>query len=239
MSEQQTTRNTFTEDGRLLQAEFAIKNVSEAGTIAGMVCTDGVILLGINLTPSATIEKVYQINEKTYSVVSGIFSDALRLIKFARLECANARETTGLYPKVSILCDKISMEKQSYTQMAGARPFGVSFLFSGYENGEYVLYSTDPSGTVNRWRACCFGLDSDAINGGLRNDLPEAEYTVEEGILNLLRIMGKAKEWGNDTAERMEVLLFSEGGARMMKIDEIKNIIKLVEDERIKALSQQ
>lgn len=232
MNGQQISRNTFTDDGRLLQAEFAIKNVSEAGTIAGLVCTNGVILLGINPTKSTTVEKIYRINENTFSAVSGIFGDALRLIKFSRLESANIKETIGVCPKISVLCDSIAREKQKYTQMVKARPFGVSFLFSGYEDGEYVLYSTDPSGTINRWKACCFGMDSDSINGGLRNDLPDGEMSLETGLVNLLKIVGKAKEWSSDSAEKMEILLFSEHGPKMMDVEEIKAIIQSIEEER-------
>lgn len=233
MSEQQISRNTFTDDGRLLQAEFAIKNVSEAGTIAGLVCTDGVVLLGINPEKSTTVEKIYQINEKTFLAVSGIFSDALRLIKFSRLESANIKETIGLCPKISVLCNSIAREKQKYTQMVKARPFGVSFLLSGYEGNEYVLYSTDPSGTINRWKACCFGMDSDSINGGLRNDLPGDGMSLEAGVVNLLKIVGKAREWSSDSADKMEVLLFSEHGSRMMSVEEIKAVIGSIEKERM------
>lgn len=233
MNEQQINRNTFTDDGRLLQAEFAIKNVSKAGTIAGLVCTDGVILLGINPFKATTSEKIYQISEKVFLAVSGIFGDALRLIKFSRLECAKIKEIIGTYPKVSVLCNSISKEKQKYTQMVGARPFGVSFLFSGCEDNRYVLYSTDPSGTINRWKACCFGMDSDSINGGLRNDLPDDGMSLETGVVSLLRIIGKAREWSSDSAERMEILLFSENRSRMMGTEEIRAIIESIEEKKL------
>lgn len=233
MGDKQTTRNIFSSDGRLLHAELAFKNVGEAGTVAGLVCTDGIVIIGINHTKSLTIEKIYKINDETYACVAGIFSDALRLIKYARLKSANIYELTGSVPKISVLCENIAKEKQLYTQLEDARPFGVAFLYSGYEEGGYVLYSTDPSGTVNRWKACSFGLDCDKINGELRNFLYDAEKTsTEQGLIDLMNAIGKAREWASDVAERMEVLLYSKNDSRMMKTEEIKDLLKRLEGEK-------
>lgn len=233
MADKQISGNIFTEEGRLSQAEFAIKNVSEAGTIMGMVCTNGVVLVGINPAKSTSLEKIYKINEKAYVAVSGIFSDALRLVKYARLQSALINEYMGKHPRTLVLCELISMEKEYYTQIANARPFGVSFLYSGYEDDEYVLYSTDPSGTINKWKACCFGMDSDAINACLRNEMDDHVHTLEEGIEKLLKIYGKAKEWTPGLAERMEVLAYEEHRSRVLKYDEVQNIVSNISREDV------
>lgn len=233
MADKQTTGNTFTEEGRLSQAEFATKSVNEAGTIIGLVCSNGVILLGINPVKSSSLEKIYKVSDEAFVAVSGIFSDSLRLLKFARVKSASIKEELGKYPCTSVLCNLISQEKQYYTQTASARPFGVSFLYSGYENDEYVLFSTDPSGTVNRWKACCFGKDTDAISSSLRNEISEINYNLEEGIEKLLRIYGKTKEWSTDIAERLEILTFKESNSRMLRHEEIKEIISKIGGEAI------
>lgn len=235
MSDKQTIGNMFTEEGRLSQAEFAIKNVNEAGTIIGLVCTNGVVLLGINPVKSESIEKIFKIDEGVYAVVSGIFSDALRLLRYARVKSASLREQLGKRPRISTLCDLISLKKQYYTQIANARPFGVSILYSGYESDEYVLFSTDPSGTVNRWKACCFGKDSDAINSCFRSEGElDGECNLEEGIQKVLRIYKKAKEWGPDLAERMEILAFKIEKSKILKPDEIKELISKIEGGSVK-----
>lgn len=231
MSDQQTSSNTFTEDGRLLQAEYAIKSVSKAGTIVGLACKDGVILIGINPTESTSIEKIYKLNNTIHCVVSGIFSDALRLIKFARLASANIHEIIDQDPSISVLCDAIAEEKQKYTQKAGSRPFGVSFLYCGYEDDSYALYSTDPSGTVNRWKAWSFGCDEDAINSGLRNELPEAPMSLDDSVVALLRIIGKARENPPNVSKKMEVLLYKKDHAKILKAEEIEQILHKVELE--------
>lgn len=229
MAQEGPTGNTFTEEGRLSQAEFAIKNVNEAGTIIGLVCTNGVVLLGINQRKSASTEKIYKVNASTYVAVSGVFSDALRLLKYARVRSAGIEEEIGKCPKVSILCNLISQEKQHYTQAVGARPFGVVFLYSGHEDDEFVLFSTDPSGTVNKWKACCFGADSEVINSSLRNEVPAMECNLEEGIRSLIRSYIKAKELSDDLAERLEILTFDGTSNRMLRSEEIKAIIAGIE----------
>jgi 20S proteasome subunit alpha 3 len=233
MTDSQATSNTFTDEGRLLQAEYAIKNVNKAGTIAGIVCKDGVVLLGINPSKSATLEKIYALDSNTYCAVAGIFSDALRLVKYARLSSANIHETLGQCPRTTVLCDKIGAEKQRYTQYAGSRPFGVSFLYSGYEKGEYVLCSTDPSGTVGKWTACAFGSDDAAINSKIINDIENKPYTLEEGVRFLFKCIGQAREWTTATEEKMEVLLYKKEGSRIMKVEEIKKILDDLENEKI------
>ncbi len=227
MTREQTKSNVFTEDGRLLQTEYAIKNVSKAGTIVGLTCSDGVILMGINNEPSRNIEKIYKISDTIYCAVSGIFSDALRLIKYARLTSANIEEVIGEESKLSVLCNKIAMKKQQYTQGSGARPFGVSFLFCQYENDEYVLYATDPSGTVNRWRAWAFGKNEDTINTSLKNELPANNQSLEESLKILLRIVEKARENPSDAYKTMEILVYKKDQVKILEAEEIRKILEL------------
>lgn len=79
--------NTFSEEGRLLQTEYAIKNVAKGGTIIGLVCTDGIILLGINKTELVDEnEKIYKINPNVYISVCGLFGDAMLLKKYGQIK---------------------------------------------------------------------------------------------------------------------------------------------------------
>ena len=48
--------------------------------------------------------------------------------------------------------------KQSYTQFGGLRPFGVAFLFGGWDSHlGFQLYQTDPSGNYGGWKATVIG----------------------------------------------------------------------------------
>ena len=221
--------NTFSEDGRLLQTEYAIRNVSEAGTIAGVACGDGVVLVGVNTSVCETREKIYKLGETAYCAVAGLFSDAHRLVTFARLSIAQIQETIKRPPSLSVICDEVSRKKQWYTQAYGARPFGVAFLYAGLEQGKYALYATDPSGTVNRWKAWSFGIKEEAINNGLVNDMPEEPKTTEEGLRELLKVISKARENPADAAKTMEILVYKKEGPKLLNEEEIRQALGTVE----------
>jgi 20S proteasome subunit alpha 3 len=49
--------------------------------------------------------------------------------------------------------------KQAYTQYGGLRPFGVAFLFAGWDKYfGFQLYQTDPSGNYSGWKATVIGM---------------------------------------------------------------------------------
>jgi 20S proteasome subunit alpha 3 len=222
--------NTFNEEGRLPQVEFAIKNVSEAGTIIGYVCTDGIVLLGVNKAEIRDQrEKIYQISEDIYCAVSGLFGDAMRLKRFAQIKTQNVLEEYGVECPAYVLCESVGQKKQRFTQYGGSRPFGVSFLYAGVDKDGYVLYSTDPSGTVNRWRGVCFGESEDGINNGLRNDIPKQPMEMKEAIVEVLKIYGKVRECGPREADKMEILYFSKDRKRYLERGEIRELLRHVE----------
>lgn len=229
MADQNVSSNTFTDEGRLSQAEYAIKNVSKAGTVMGLVCSNGVVLIGINTSRTSNNEKIYKLNNNSYCAVAGIFSDALRLVKYARLQSSNLFEEIDEDPQLSVLCDTIAVEKQRYTQYGGSRPFGVSFLYCGIENNQYALFSTDPSGTVNRWKAWTFGSDEEAINNTLKDNMNSEMIDTDEGVVFLLKSLKKVRECTLDIADKLEILIFNKENPRMLKTDEIKKILSDLE----------
>jgi 20S proteasome subunit alpha 3 len=48
--------------------------------------------------------------------------------------------------------------KQAYTQFGGLRPFGVAFVFAGWDvHHGFQLYQSDPSGNFSGWKATVIG----------------------------------------------------------------------------------
>lgn len=80
----------FTPEGRLLQVENAIKNISNAGLCIGLVTKEGVILSCEKESSSKLIErgkhseKIYKIDSNVSVAVGGIASDANLLIDYCR-----------------------------------------------------------------------------------------------------------------------------------------------------------
>lgn len=60
----------------------------------------------------------------------------------------------------------------------GLRPFGVSFLFAGWDkNFGYQLYQSDPSGNYGGWQAAAIGQNNAAAQAILRTDW-KADFKV-------------------------------------------------------------
>ncbi len=219
--------NVFTDEGRLLQPEYAIKNVNKAGTTMGIVCSDGVVLIGVNLTKSICREKIYKLDQNTFCAVSGMFGDANRLIKHIRAVSAHFFCKYDKYLSLFNLVKNISIKKQKYTQKESSRPFGVSILYSGYddETNKYLLYSTDPSGTITGWTAHAIGRDSDAIRSEFKNTIPDEPQSMSEGTFSLLQSFTKAKECNSEIVEHIEILHFNRGSVKFLSQDEVKEMM--------------
>lgn len=197
--------NTFTEEGRIMQVEYAIKNVSKAPSMIGLVCTNGLILLGFKTKPTLQREKIFKINANIYVGVAGMFSDGIQLITLARMESENYRESFEQEMCVKSLANVVGENKQDFTLGAGLRPFGVSIMYAGKEEeeGNFCLYSTDPSGSVNRWKKLCVGDSNEQINSKLKE---VGDVSIEQGMGELFKILKVCKDCGRKDIDKLEVM---------------------------------
>lgn len=86
--------------------------------------------------------------------------------------------------------------KQAYTQYGGLRPFGVAFLFAGYDEAHgFQLYQSDPSGNYSGWKATVIGANNQAGKSLLKADY--GSYKGEEG--------GDEMKTDDDAPERIEM----------------------------------
>lgn len=229
----QTTANVFNEEGRLLQVEYAIKNVSKAGTIIGLVCTNGIVLIGINKEEVKNQkEKIYPLTDKIYVALCGLFGDAMLLKKYARVRAQDIMEKYDTEPSLLSVIKEVSRKKQLFTQYAQTRPFGVSFIYAGMEDDDFLLYSTDPSGTINQWKGVAFGENEDGINKGLRNDLPEEPLDMDKGTVEVLKILSKVVECGPKESGRFEILHYGDSKIKFMATEEVKSVLESLEKQK-------
>lgn len=63
----------------------------------------------------------------------------------------------------SQLVQRVAGVMQEYTQSGGVRPFGVSLLICGLDEGVPLLFQCDPSGAYFAWKATAMGKN--CING--------------------------------------------------------------------------
>lgn len=188
----------FSPDGRLLQVEYAKKTVKQGTAAIGIVCKDGVLLIADKrisepLVIPKSVEKVFQIDEHIGSTASGIMSDGRILVDRARLIAQQHRVTYDSPIETSTLVKEICDLKQLYTQVGGARPFGVSLLFAGI-NEQPDLYITDPTGIYFQFKATAIGESENAIKAILQKEYKESiDITngVKLAVKALRKVLGK------------------------------------------------
>ena len=185
----------FSPDGRLLQVEYAKKTVKQGSTAIGITCKDGVILVTDKriidklIVPEA-VEKIWKIDEHIAATASGIISDARVLIERAQLRAQQHRVTYDSPIDVITIVRDICNLKQICTQSGGLRPFGVSVLLAGIDNGKAKLYETDPTGIYFQYKASVIGEGEAEIEQMLYKDYKES-MTMEEGLQLSLKALKK------------------------------------------------
>lgn len=170
----------FSPDGRLYQVEYAREAVKRGTASVGVRAEDGVVLAADKrarspLMEPASIEKLHKADDHVGVASAGHVADARQLIDFARRQAQVNRLRYGEAIGIETLTKTITDHIQQYTQVGGARPFGVALIVGGIENGEPRLFETDPSGTPYEWRALSIGSDRSDLR-----DYLEEEY--EEGL---------------------------------------------------------
>ncbi len=154
----------FSPKGRLYQVEYASKIVEQGTLGVGLVYDKGVLFgadknIVTSLVIPESIEKLFKVDDHVGAISAGLVGDARRLIKIAREKAQENQVYYGEKIGVEALVKEISAIKQLFTQYAGMRPFGVSFVIGGVSNGEKKLFETEPSGAMAQYRATAIGKD--------------------------------------------------------------------------------
>merc|ERR1711937_1085736 len=150
-------------------------------------------------------EKLYRVDNHIFCAVAGITSDANILINTLRLGAQQYTYAYGEPIPVEQMIVQICDKKQGYTQFGGLRPFGVSFLFAGYdEHHGFQLYHTDPSGNYSGWKATVIGANNQAGKSLLKTEYKKAP-SVQEALMLALRVLNKTMDGTAASAEKMEL----------------------------------
>ncbi|MFB6072203.1 MAG: archaeal proteasome endopeptidase complex subunit alpha [Halobacterium sp.] len=188
----------FSPDGRLYQVEYAREAVKRGTASIGVRTPEGVVLVVDKRTRSpllegSSVEKLHKVDDHVGAASAGHVADARQLIDFARqqsqVEHVRYDEPIGVRTLTKNVTDHI----QQYTQVGGARPFGVALLIAGVSDGEPRLFETDPSGTSNEWKAVAIGSDRADIQDYLEAEY-EADLSIDDGVKLALRALQEGRE---------------------------------------------
>ncbi|MCL9817601.1 archaeal proteasome endopeptidase complex subunit alpha [Natronocalculus amylovorans] len=186
----------FSPDGRLYQVEYAREAVKRGTASIGIRTAEGVILAADKRSRSPlmepeSVEKIHKADEHIGVASAGHVADARQLIDFARRESQVNRLRYGEPIGIETLTKTITDHIQQYTQIGGARPFGVALIIGGIEDGEPRIFETDPSGTPYEWKALSIGANRADIREYLEEQYDE-EMSLEDGIALALEALEDA-----------------------------------------------
>jgi proteasome alpha subunit len=190
----------FSPDGRLYQVEYAREAVKRGTASIGIRTSDGVVLavdkrIRSPLMERSSVEKIHKADDHIGIASAGHVADARQLIDFARRQAQVNQLRYGEPVGVETLTKEITDYIQQYTQVGGARPFGVALIIAGIANGEPRLYETDPSGTPYEWKALAVGADRGDIREYLEEHYDEA-MTLDAGVDLALAALASVAEDG-------------------------------------------
>ncbi|UIO98440.1 archaeal proteasome endopeptidase complex subunit alpha [Halobaculum sp. CBA1158] len=176
----------FSPDGRLYQVEYAREAVKRGTASVGVRTEEGVVLAAdkrsrSELMEPASVEKLHKIDDHVGIASAGHVADARQLIDFARRQAQVNRLRYGEEMGIETLTKTVTDHIQQYTQVGGARPFGVALIVGGIEDGEPRLFETDPSGTPYEWKALSIGANRADVRERLEEGYSD-DLTIEEGI---------------------------------------------------------
>lgn len=215
----------FAPDGHILQVEYAEKTPRLGSASIGIVGKNCVVIIsdrrqGDILVIEDSANKIDEIDEHIIAVSAGITSDARVLVEKARIISQQHRVTYDSAPSTESVVQDIADIKQQFTQYGGARPFGVSMMFAGYNDGP-VLYTTDITGNYLKYNANAIGENDEKIKGILRK-----KYTKDLSSHDAIKLaLSIFKEIQGDefSIDRFDVGIVKEGKIKKISGRELEN----------------
>lgn len=215
--------------------------IGHAGTCLGILATDGVVLAAERPTSNKLLddsvfrsEKIYKINEDIACSVAGITSDANVLINQLRLNAQRYAFSYGEPIPCEQLVNQLCDVKQSYTQYGGMRPFGVSFIYMGWDKHYgFQIYQSDPSGNYSGWKGTCIGHNAATAVGILKQEFEPETTNLADAVKLAGKVMHKTLDVTKLTADKIELATLTRVNnktvLRVWSNEEVAELIKEVD----------
>ncbi|EFW98737.1 proteasome component [Grosmannia clavigera kw1407] len=132
---------TFSPSGKLVQIEYALNAVNQGVTALGIKATNGIVLAtekksSSPLADPASLSKISLITPDIGMVYAGMGPDYRVLVDRARkVSHSGYKRIYNEYPPTRILVQDVARVMQEATQSGGVRPYGVSLLVAGWDEG--------------------------------------------------------------------------------------------------------
>nr|ANM86160.1 proteasome subunit alpha type-7-B [Stygiella incarcerata] len=223
----------FSPDGHLLQVQYAQEAVKRGSSAVGVRGNDTIILAverksGSKLQDTRTVKKIVPIDDHISLVFAGLTADARVLIDKARRQSQSYQLSYEDKPSVEFIARFIAKTQQKYTQSGGVRPFGISTLVCGFEDGEPRLFLTEPSGVISEWKANAIGRNSQTVKEFLEKEYV-ADLPFEDAVKLSMRALSMVVDAG---VKNVEIAVIQEGRTMwMLEEGEIQRLMDEIQAE--------
>eukprot|EP00667_Euglena_gracilis_P020895 EG_transcript_22723 len=162
--------------------------------------------------------------------MSGLTADARTLVEHARVECQNHRFTYNEPMRTEActlsVCDlSLGFGEGGKKQKKMSRPFGVSLLIAGVDQGGPALWHTDPSGTYFKFEAKSIGAGSEGAQTILQEQYHKSMKLDEACQLCVSILKQTMEEKLNATNVELAVVPTDTKKFRILSTEEISAII--------------
>lgn len=214
--------------------------ISHAGTAIGILTKNGIVLAAERkvtsklLEQDSTQEKIYTLNDNVVVAVAGMTADAGILVNSARVIAQQYLKTYNEEIPVELLVRRLCDIKQGYTQHGGLRPFGVSFIYAGYDDRYgFQLYTSNPSGNYSGWKATAIGANTTAAQTLLKQDYKEV-LELKDAQELALKVLSKTTDTSTLSSDKIEfTTVFEKSGKIHQKVWSAKEVDALLESSGI------
>jgi len=228
----------FSPDGHLFQVEYALEAVKKGSTAVSVRGKDVVVLAVEKKSAAAlqdprTMRKMCKLDSHICLAFAGLNADARVLVNRARIECQSYRLTVEDACTVEYISRFIAKLQQRYTQRGGRRPFGISTLIAGFDqDGSPHLYSTDPSGIYNEWKANAIGKSEKNVRDFLEKNYKNENMDEKEAVNLTVRALLEVVESG---AKNIELSVMRRGKeVEELPQEQLEALVKQINDEKEK-----
>ena len=222
----------FAPDGKLFQVEYAFEAVNRGTATVGLKGKDCTILAVEKkpvalLQDSRTIRKVLKVDNHIMCTFAGLQADARVFIDKARLECQSFRFQLEDEPTIEYIAGQIASTKQQYTQKGGVRPFGVTCLLGGFQDGQPMLFQTEPSGACTQWKANAIGRNAATLREFLEKKWEAGLDSEAAGRLAIETLLECV-----EGADNIEICIIKKDKIEMMDEEKLASIYNTIRDEK-------
>ncbi|XP_058058976.1 proteasome subunit alpha type-2 [Anopheles bellator] len=219
---------TFSPSGKLVQIEYALAAVAAGAPSVGIKAVNGVVIATENKQKSIlyeehSVHKVEMVTNHIGMIYSGMGPDYRLLVRQARKLAQNYFLTYHEPIPTSQLVQKIANVMQEYTQSGGVRPFGVSLLICGWDEGRPYLFQCDPSGAYFAWKATAMGKNANNGKTFLEKRYSE-DLELDDAVHTAILTLKEGFE-GQMNADNIEVGICDANGFRRLDPSDVQDYL--------------